>query len=687
MKPTILILLVFALSCPEAPGQPKQIKLNLKEGYRYVFEKIESTWPVPENPIYNSVSKKIKVIRCDVEKVIPDSQVVVKIRLLQNKTSRNPMNLDRELDYFFPEYNHDADPNIFEHLLSSIDLLYALNLKTRKAELLNKPELLVKFREIMVRKENDELFTGTILNGINHNRTIEKAGLVSFLLWFHNSELTLENQVKNTLLSGKPLVIEKSGGELQFSKAETEQVKKGARLQKFRIDTLTGIPVNYLASWLFADASKFEKMLYGDMGYATEIRINLIGSGKIKPEMARLSGRIEKPFSKKISISYIDKPFGTEMRGKTVYLDENNSFSAEFPFPHAGFIYVRNENSNRFNPPGTFVFYAEPGDSLNFLATGAQLPWKVELSGDHTEEGNLLLELRNQIILPDFNRMYPGSGKLILDFELNTLMTADFGKGDLLGIEKAERLIPSLENSLKLIATYERKLSKKSLEFIRNEVESYFLTGLLNLLIRSESWHRLLSLSQNKAIRKKIEEIEKNVENLDVREFYNDYGLYSRLMVSKYLSFQFNKQNKAGNYYVSEFGFRNAYDIEQVIQFARMIFSGSLLYRQFGELLNGQFGYIPTTADRNDSLYHREQINRNINLLIKRCNDNEFLQEMYQMKAMLQKAQSGDFVPETSFLNPEGKPVRFRDFFGTKPTLFQIAPKTGAEFCFCDRRQ
>jgi hypothetical protein len=104
-----------------------------------------------------------------------------------------------------------------------------------------------------------------------------------------------------------------------------------------------------------------------------------------------------------------------------------------------------------------------------------------------------------------------------------------------------------------------------------------------------------------------------------------------------------------------------------------MILSGSPLYREIAFVLTGQYGYLSLNVERNDSAIHRELINRNFDLMLRTCNDSEFLDEISRLKNFLLKSKAKNFVPEVSFLNTRGELIRFSHYFGSKPSVIHIA--------------
>ncbi|MBK6284166.1 MAG: histidine kinase [Draconibacterium sp.] len=352
-------------------------------------------------------------------------------------------------------------------------------------------------------------------------------------------------------------------------------------------------------------------------------------------------------------------------------LDENGSFTTNLDYSHAGFVYVENENKNKHNPPATYVFYAEPGDSIHFESTGKELPWNTTFSGIRTEEQQLLQELRRKIRILESEGRIGGWSNEIFDREISLMRNMGNGRTGVDG--DIEIIFSALENAENIISGYQTKLSERSFRFISNEVSMYFYNGIFQ--------HAWISFRQDIPFYYKKELFQNNgkwkekIDNINIHDFYNDYGLHSRQCIPYYLKYHFAMVQKVHyRYFIGPMTYHNMSEPEMDLQFGRIVLTGSPLYREIAASLTSiPQRRSPYYSQYSSSNYLNDFALRNFDLIKLRCNDLELVEKVTQIVSQHQKLETGKFVPEIEMLDINQNKVAINDFLGEKPTIFYFS--------------
>jgi hypothetical protein len=399
---SIFFTLLFVFSVLSSFSQEQVIKLKMEEGHEYIFEKVDKIYAVKEDDSKDFKSVKTKEIRITVEKVIPGEEIQLTLQYLKSRNeSRTGSGILSFTDYFFPNLNEGETEypdlvNFIEYLLCRSKLSFSLNLKTNEIKLLNRVELLEQFHARL----NEQQFSSDVISGyinaINQKKFFVQPDLIAFLTWFNNAELKADQTLTNTTIDDKLIVRERKGEFLNFGDVDFDKVVPGKKHKKYWINLENGVVTNYSTIQFDSIRSRIERVYNNYVWEVNETDFRLMYSQKIPENKLFVSGKIEKPLSNKVHIRILDDPFNVILKTKTVLLDEKGSFTISLDYSHAGFVYVENENNNKHNPPATYVFYAEPGDTIHFESTGIVLPWQTTVSGNRTVEAKLLQELTGE---------------------------------------------------------------------------------------------------------------------------------------------------------------------------------------------------------------------------------------------------------------------------------------------------
>ncbi|HKI88982.1 MAG TPA: histidine kinase [Draconibacterium sp.] len=691
MKTRYLIPIFFVFLSFFSSAQEQTIQLKLEEGHVYVFEKVDKIYGTREDDSREIYSTREKTVRIFVEKFVAGQEAVVSAHLLTDTYDRpTSLPLISKIDFVYPDFNPDklttSSKDLFDMFLCRDEIKFSIDLKSREIKVFDRVELLENFLSYLETQDLDENDIKSIIENTNKNILPEQKYLVSHLLWFHNSKIEADNSIENSLIKDKLKINKKGKDFLAFSDMDFDNLIPGKTYKKYWVETDNGIITNYSTIQRDSVKDSYEVRINKMIWRVNETNFSLLYAKPLPKNQLVISGEIETPLSNIMHIRILDKPCGVEMREKTVLLDEKGYFKTMVDFSHGGFVYVENENRNKHRPPKTFVFYAEPGDTLEFKANGKEQPWNISYSGTRIAESELIEEIRKNILVnTDTSRS--SRSRVIFDndlmFAYNIINNKIYGSA-----EKVQNIFSELNNVEKITSKYKLNIDEHVLNFILNETKSYIYSGLFNFfitfnqrriagLIKDKDGNIVVSFSHDMNI-PDFKEVRSSLNQTNILNFYNDYGLYSRKMVENYFMYEFAKVNKIDNRRIVTSGMRFPSDIDNRIQFMRLILTGPALYREIASVLS-------SILIRNERIYFyidRDEYSVNtaldkIELLSKRCNNMNLVSTMEDIVKQHQKLQNDNFLPNLTFLNIDKKKVTFKDFAGSKPTLFCIAEGWG----------
>lgn len=679
IKLTTWTLFLFIIGT-SALAQKKVIELKLEEGHEYIFEKIDENYGLGDDNSKYVFSVSEKSVRLNVEKFVSGDKAIVSLSFLKNSYD-TPIESDKinKEDYFYPDY---SDVNIargsitlFNMYLCRSGIKFLLDLKTRKVEILNRVELLEGFFQFLKLQGIEGKEREGIINTVSSKTLNEQVDLVDHLLWFHKSEIDNDSTLNNSLIKCELKVNKKGAQFLAFSDIDFDSLIPGKTYKKYWVETDNAIVSEY--STIRRDSLRqnyysFNRS-YKIVWRVLETHFRLLYSKPVSEKKLVVSGSIESPLSNVIRIKTLNSPFGTTMKDRTIMLDENGYFETQIDFPNSGFVFVENENKNKHQGSKMFVFYAEQGDTIGFVAKGEEMPWDVRFGGTRVAESELMAEIGKEI---NFDQ----APMLMFGFLLNGEFA---GKNELLSV------YDNIENIERLIAAYKTTIDKRALTFILNESKSYIYTGVYTYftntrrneirIVTQGKDGNLMAISNDATIEDpELRELESGVNNLKIQDIYNDYGLYSRMMVESFLTYQYLNIRKVNNSKNTGFGVDYSSDLESRIQFMRLMLSGSALYREIANVL-------ASTLIVDQSMYPRFAVEdlwinyaiENAELLNKRCNDLTLVSRMKDIVRQHQKLESDSFLPELSFLKLDGERITINDLPKGKPTVVCISEGYG----------
>ena len=690
MKTKSLITLLFSIFFFSVFSQEQIIKLKLKEGHEYVFETTDKHFVLKEDNSEETSSVTEKKIRLFVEKFTPGQEAIISVNFLENNyDSPSSSDLINKVNLLYPDFTPDiniisSSTDYFDMFLCRSGIKFSIDLNSREIKVLNRVELLEEFFSFLRTQDLNERDVNYYVENTNKNLLPDQKRLVSHLIWFHNSKINTDGTVTNSLIKDK-LKANKAGKEfLAFSDMDFENLISGKIYKKYWVEPDNGIVTHYTT--IQRDSVNQNIISYNRLKlkwWVNETIFKLLYEKPVPINSLIISGEIEAPLSNIMHIKVLDKPCGVEMKTKTVLLNEKGYFKTSIDFSNGGFVYVENENKDKHFPPKTFVFYAEPGDTIGFEAKGEKQPWDVNFYGNRIEASKMIEEIRQKILVRNDNETISNFSRVIFDGDLSFNLNLINGK--LYGVEILRGILKEIENAEKLASKNNQKIDERAINFILNETKSYIYCGLFQFF-RSD-WQRRIytsvQLESGEMISRFIydmqlpdfNELQKHLDQFNIQDIYNDYGIYSRKLVANYYQYQFSKTNKIGTKYIS-IGPIYIKDLENSIQFMRLILSGPALYREIGSLLKN------TVLINDQQIYPRNEYTVNIalekiELLSKRCNDMKLVSYLNDIVSEHKKLQNSNYLPEIILLNLAKKKVTFNDFSGEKPTLFCVSEGWG----------
>jgi len=671
----VFFTLLFVFSVLSSVSQTQVVKLKMEEGHEYIFEKVDKVYGIREDKSKDLKLSKENRIRLITEKVTPGNSIEFSLQFLKNSKDESLIEeVLNSTDYFFPNFNpiETGFPanEFIEPFSCKSTFKFSVNLVNNEIVLLNRAELLEQFYDMLKEQLTDDELIKEALNTVIKRKYLIDNELISFLTWFNNSELHAGQNLLKSQLPDQFIVRDRKGEFLNLGDDDFDKIIPGKTHKKYWLNIDNGLIINYSKLRLDSIKSRYEILINKNIWEANETDFRLLSAQKIPENKLLISGKIEKPLSNKVHIRILDDPFDVILKTKTVLLDEKGSFTTSLDYSHAGFVYVENENNNKHNPPATFVFYAEPGDTIHFESTGKELPWITTFSGNKTQEQQLLQELRSKIRILDAEGSVGSWSNELFDREL-TLFRNMGNRG---GIDGDIGIIFSaLENAENIISGYQSRLSERSFTFISNEIRMYFYGGIFQ--------HAWISFRKDMPGYYKQELFQDNgkwkekIDKINIHDFYNDYGLHSRQCIPYYRKYHFAMAQKVHyRYSIGLMTYQIMSEPEMDLQFARIVLTGSPLYREIAATLSSILEKrSPYYSEYSTRIYPTDFALKNFDLIKLRCNDLELVEKVNQIVLQHQKLETGKFVPEIELLDINQNKVSINDFLGEKPTIFYFS--------------
>jgi len=393
-----------------------------------------------------------------------------------------------------------------------------------------------------------------------------------------------------------------------------------------------------------------------------------------KPPKVIICGHIENPVSNQVIVYTLNKFFGTDLDSKMGYLDKAGNFRIEAKLENKGLVIVTNPNKKQNIPGPVILLYAEPGDSL-YLDTPLTLKQiqektiyafdpllkanrkymiteQISFSGDRKAEAELLYKFQEQSGLNSFK---------ILNNKLLYYRGIDDVKTYLNALKKLEQLMNSSRKSL----------SSQSAHYLEHELQAFLYAHLIEAPQAEREimwpWDSNFPVIPNEL----KDLVQSQLDTLNINRIYNDYGLFSRNLTTQYVRYKYNQLIPFGRRLKRSIEISQVNDVEQNLQFNKLILSGSPLYREMTNQLY-EYSFGPNNGPPgifHNNLQWQRTIDETFELMIKRCNDEVFINALKELRNTQLSWNDIRYIPAAGFLNLQREPSTLRSFIIEKPTI------------------
>jgi len=662
MKTTIICLTVVAvfLLFP-ASSIGKQVPVRLNFGEQLIYEWTEREVFTEKNSI---ISDQLKTIRYSVliDK-IENNKVLFTIQTLQNRTETQGNGATSSEDRGFPQLvnNFWVIPNgdLVNETLHQKKYRYELDLNTRTILLTNGPELLGQCESSLIVKGYSAEIRLKIINEIKTG--LQKQPLLKPFM-FVNSNID-QATIHQQDLGLNFTTTKRNEEQLELSSAPDSLIQSCKCILNLQFGLVTSFSKNSIEetkrNHRFSPAPRLQ----------ISQQLKLVQKSFPKPPRVIISGHIENPVSDQVVVYTLNKFIGTDLDSKMVYLDNAGNFRIEAKLENKGLVLVTNPNKKQNIPGPVILLYAEPGDSLHLNArlTLKQfeerilirhdstslvkkdyvLPEAISFSGDRKMEAELLNNFWQQMGL------YP--------FQIQDHKLYNYGYRT-----NAKIYMKALNALEKLIIIARKNSMGESMVYLEHELQAYLYSRLFEA--RPAESGKGGWISYYPVITNDIKDlVQSKLDTFNINRIYNDYGLFSRGLTSLYVRYKYNQLVPMSKMMLSNIQISLIYDFELNLQFYKLVLSGSPLYHEMADqLCNYSFGSL-LSYDNLKSW--RRTIDETFELMIKRCNDELFVNALIELRNSQLNWNDLRFIPEPGFLNLQKQPATLRSFITEKPSI------------------
>ncbi|MCX6236057.1 MAG: histidine kinase [Bacteroidia bacterium] len=665
MKTIILCLSAFTgfLFFPVS-SNGKQVPVKLNAGEELIYEWTEKEVTLEKESFISGQFKTIRYLVLIDE--IENNKVFFTIQTLRNKTEIQGLGASDSEDRGFPQL-----VNIFwvippadqvNETLYQKKIHYELDLNTRNIQLANSAELFGQFESSMLAKGySDEIRLSTI----KEIKVILQKPLFLEPFLFLNSDIDQSNIHQQDLdLNFK--TTKRNEEQMELSSIPDNQQQNCRCTVNLQYGLVTNFSKNSIE---YAKDRKFRL----NSNYRVQINQQLTLLQKSFPKQPKviISGHIENPVSDQVVVYTLNKCFGTDLDSKMVYLDKTGNFRMEAKLENKGLVIVTNPNGKQDIPGPVILLYAEPGDSiyLNTRLVMKQLqeriiirhdstslvkkeylsPEEIAFSGDRKMEAELLNKFQGQMGLPPFhilnNHLYVGGGKIDAKIYLNALNMLE-----------------------KLMIKSPKNLTGESTSYLGHELQAYIYSRLFEA--RPSELGKGIWFSVGPDLAENMKDmVQSQLDTFNINHIYNDYGLFSRGLTLQYVRYKHNRLIPLSNLMIRNFQLRWMDDIEQSLQFNKLVLTGSPLYREMADQLykysSGPFNAFTKT----NNMQWQRMFDETFELMIKRCNDGTFINALKDLRNSQLNWNDLRFIPDQKFLNLQKQYTKLRSFITEKPSI------------------
>ena len=707
--------IVFAFVLLSVSTQAIQLEIKLNENEELIYEWTEKevvlTHDLKRVPMWVQTNRFSITITNTSERKLSFTAQMLK------KTERHLQANDiYTQDYAFPELKNYFweiwEPETSDELLYPLQFKYELDLNSGAIDLVNRVEILEQCHKSLNDKGYQDKFRSVTIDRINSKILEQQSDLFLKPFMLANSDLD-QSTVK----------VDKNGVVLSVTKRTDEfvelenSVNDSTSPTNYRINLQRGLVTNSTEERILKPQEGHRTIMFYRNKLKKVTELNLIKQGPQKPKKLIVCGRIENPVNDHITLYTLNRAFGTDPDSKDVYLDKAGNFRIETKFRHSGLVILTQPNKKQNINTAAFLLYAEPGDSIyvkaKFVLTKVEVGYisnkeyskylekelmrakpndttqerkqlallqkinenptrndtilkssrnimmyeSVEFSGDHRAEAEFLMNYQQEWGLPPFNS------------SLNNVLLTNKGTP---GVDTYLKALDKLD---KMMPKYLKNMGPESSTFIKHELQA-LLYGYLCEARPSRLFPSSVHPGIDLISADMEHQINNRIDSIHVQQIYNDYGIFSRNLAQKYVSYKYNQLIQVNGLMIPTPGYILPPDVERMAQFTKMVLSGSALYRTLAHQL-----YSSTFDNNYFTPYHKvwqPYASEMLELMRKRSNDNEMDAEIELLFHNQLQWTNARYIPENQFLNLKRQKVSLKSVIAGKPSIIFIGDNWSA---------
>jgi len=621
-------------------------------------------------------------------------------------------------NYAFPELKNYFweiwEPETSEEILYSLPFNYEMNLNTGSIDLINRIEILEQCQKSLSDKGYQDKFRSEMIDRINSKILQQQSEIFLTPFLFANSDL--DQPTVKASKSGLMLSVTKRNGEnIELEKPATDTTYTAS----YHVSLQNGL---IISSTQERNSNPKEGghsyiLFYGNKKFLEVKELKLIKQTAQKPDKLIVCGHIENPVNDHITLYTLNRAFGNDPDSKDVYLDKAGNFRIETKFRHSGLVILTQPNKKQNINTAAFLLYAEPGDSI-FVKAGFEMkkvevgfisnkeytkyldkelmnskpndttqerkqlallqkinenPTRndtilkssrnimmyesVEFSGDHRAEAEFLMNYQQEWGLPPFNST------------INNVLLNNKGNPGI------DAYLKALDKLNQMLPQYQRKINTESYTFIKHELQA-LLYGYLCEARPTRFFPSSVIPGIDLIPAYKENQINNRIDSINIQQIYNDYGIFSRNLAQKYVSYKYNQLIPISTMMIPTPGYIIPPDLERMAQFTKMVLSGSALYRTLAHQL-----YSSTFVNKYFTPYNKvwqPYAREMLELIRKRSNDTELNEEIDLLFRNQMQWTNTRYIPETQFLNLKQQKVSLQSVIAGKPAIVFISDNWSA---------
>ncbi len=672
MKTLLIISCFLLVNCFVGFAQIEPILLHPENGKEYFYQFTDLQYIANDDGLKLSELRKQKTLHIKFSNVQSENKELLQVVVIQNKADKPLRKPIETIDYMYPyledTYFGKRYDNYYEELICDIEFQFEFDYATSEVKLYNRADVLLKVREILKRKEFDKKGIDRYTTEFNEKGIPE---ITKRLNSIYRISMDSEPEINNTEEFKTKVIVKDSFGNISAKRWD-----KTPGL--YSLNILSHLKEYYLKNYNRIEIDSTKQNGWAarnpDKRFYHENDIRLLRQKNISENRFTISGKIENPKYKKVTLAVLKNPYGTELHQESVFLDENNTFQIETELNHPGIVMLQFGNTNQSRELPIFLIYAEPGSRIELNDGGETFLENVEFEGDFSNAAKMLCEFRKK-------------HKLVNNLNLETTFWQNMNhKVDYADFEVALKDFDSFSEAFK------NEIDETAFEFIEKEMKAQFFSGSLLYSRQKETYlNDAFARPYFKDYEKvDIQFLQRYIENNSINELYNEFGIYSRIMAGVYLASQLEKTVQTQKLHKIELDYFIVlssgilYPSSYLnLELLKVILSGHAYYSSVAKFIQYHKTHINNQLSKNNQLLI-QKADEYSDLAMRLCNNLEFVDALKSLNTTHNNWESSDYIPPNKFFNDKGEQVYLKSFFGEKPTVFYVVQNWGTERYYFD---